>query len=428
MKEKLLQYIWQFQHYNSQQLTTTDGEPLEILHQGNYNTNQGADFSSARIRLRHAVWAGNIELHCLSSDWDLHGHSTDRNYSNIILHVVWKHDRDIIDRGGNRLATLELQSRVARSLLERYELLMQKPLFIPCEAHPPGIPELRLSAWKQRLVAGRLLQRSQTIFAHLAQNEYNMEETCWWMLATGFGMRVNAEAFEKIAKSLPLKLLAQHRHHVDRLEALLLGQAGLLENEFKEEYPQRLRTEYLFYKKKYGLTAPGIQLFFLRMRPANFPSLRLAQLAVLLSESTNIFATIRDSRSVMETKKLLAVSAGAYWDHHYVPGEISPYKKKRLGAQMVNGLLINTVVPMLFAWGMYHDEEEYKEKAIAWLDELDAEKNSITAGFDILGYHNRTAFDSQAFIQLKNNYCNHKRCLECEIGNSIMNPRSQLHS
>ena len=420
MKEKLLQYIWQFQYFNKNELTTTDGETLRIIHRGNYNTHQGADFSEAKVKIGDTIWAGNIELHINSSDWNLHNHSADKNYNNVILHVVWEHDKEIKDNAGNTLPTLQLQDRISNLVLDKYEGLMNSSAFIPCENHLYAINDLALLSWKQRLVAERLESKSAIVFSFLRQNNFHWEETFWWLIAKNFGIKVNSEAFEKIARSLPLSILAKHKNQVQVVESLLFGQAGLLEKVFTEDYPKMLQKEYRFYKNKYNLDRPQLQLFFLRMRPANFPSLRLAQLAMLISNSTHLFSKVKESRSVSEIKYLLNVTANDYWHYHYVFDEASAFKKKNLGEQMINTLLINTIVPVLFSYGLHHNEQQYKDKAIAWLEEIASEKNMITKGFEALHFSNKNSFDSQSYIQLKNEYCDHKRCLECAIGNSLL--------
>jgi hypothetical protein len=275
--------------------------------------------------------------------------------------------------------------------------------------------------WKQRLLAERLESKSAEVFSLLEENKYHWEETFWWMLTANFGIKINAEAFEKIARSLPFNLLSKHKNQVLQLEALLFGQAGLLNQaDIYEGYPKMLQAEYAFYKKKYGLVNPQVQLYFLRMRPANFPTIRLAQLAMLISKSSHLLSVMIEEGSAALIKKMLTVTASEFWDEHYVFDESSACKKKSLGDDMVNNILINTVIPVLFAYGLYHDDERHKNKAIAWLEEISSEKNMITRGFEKLNFTSSSSFDSQALIQLKNVYCNNKRCLECAIGNAIL--------
>ncbi|MDQ2718484.1 MAG: DUF2851 family protein [Bacteroidota bacterium] len=420
MREDILQYIWKFQYYNKGELLSTNGDAIQVVHPGFHNTNQGSDFNEARIKINDTLWAGNVELHINSSHWNLHRHSIDSNFNNVILHVVWNHDVEIKDANGNNLPTLELQSRVSKLLLEKYQQLMATPQFIPCERQIDLVNEFTLSSWKQRLVAERLIARSQKILKILAQTNDHWEETFWWLIAGNFGLKVNSEMFQKIAKTLPVTILAKHKSSILQLEALLFGQSGLLKHTFNEKYPAMLQKEYFFYQKKYQLQPVDGELFFLRMRPANFPTIRLAQLAMLIHESEHLFSKIKEAVSVDEVKKMLTVSANDYWHYHYTFDEESDYKVKTLGKQMVDNIIINTIVPILFSYGDHHDDELFKEKAIRWLEEIAPEKNIITKGFENIGFANKNAFDSQAFIQLKNEYCNPKFCLQCAVGNSIL--------
>jgi hypothetical protein len=420
MKEDILQYIWKFQYYNNHQLTSTTGDQIFVIHPGSHNRNQGPDFTEAKIKINDTLWAGNVELHVNSSQWNLHNHSADENYKNIILHIVWNHDAEIKDANGNNLPTLELQSRVSNLLLEKYKQLGENGQFIACEKLPHQLRELSLTSWKQRLVAERLLMKSQNIFQILSETNFHWEETFWWLIAANFGLKVNSEMFRKIAQSLPLSVLAKHKHNLIQIEAMLFGQAGLLKKDFEEKYPIMLQKEYRFYQKKYQLQPVDGELFFLRMRPANFPTIRLAQLAMLIHNSEHLFSKIKETDSIAQVKKMFSVEANDYWHYHYIFDEITEQKIKSLGKQMIDNIIINTIVPILFAYGLHHQEEIYKEKAIKWLEEISPEKNSITKGFESLHYSNKNAFDSQAFIQLKNTYCNKKLCLECAIGNSLL--------
>ena len=420
MKEDLLQYIWQFQYFNNNELQTTTGEKIQIQFQGSHNSNQGPDFTGAKIRIGKTLWAGNVELHINSSDWNLHHHSSDDNFNNIILHVVWNHDTEITGSNNNYLPTLELQDKVSKLLLDKYRELMTTATFIPCENLVHQMNELSLTHWKQRLLAERLISKSEKILAILSKTNFHWEETFWRLIAHNFGLKVNSTFFQKIAETLPVSILAKHKNSIHHLEALLFGQGGLLNKKFEEKYPAMLQKEFAFYKQKYKLLPVDGELFFLRMRPANFPTIRLAQLAILIHESEHLFSKIKEAQSVNEVKKMLNVTANDYWNYHYLFDEETSYKKKTLGSQMINNVIINTVVPVLFAYGIHHDEKAYREKAISWLEDISAEKNMITKGFQHLSFSNKNAFDSQALIQLKNEYCNKKLCLNCAIGNSLL--------
>lgn len=429
MTERLLQFIWQFGYFNKSELITSSGERIQIIFPGQFNTNQGPDFLEAKIKIGKTIWAGNIELHLKTSDWKKHHHHEDKNYKNVILHVVWENDSNV---NGNPMAigsvpVIELKERVSKILLQRYEELMKSSAFIPCEKSlSPGwagihsIRELTWKSWKERLLAERLIRKSKTVETFLQQNNYHWEETFWWLLARNFGMKVNADAFENAARTIPLNILGKHKNKIHQLEALLMGQAGLLENVFKDDYSKLLKKEYKFLKEKYSVKPIHLPVHFLRMRPGNFPTIRLAQLAMLVHESAHLFSNIKEAGSVNIVRKWFDITANDYWHYHYRFDETSAFKKKKLGTTMIDNIIINTVCPVLFAYGNYHDENKYKDKALKWLEETAAEYNSITKGFQQLEIENKNAFDSQALIELKNEYCNKKRCLDCAVGNAIL--------
>lgn len=415
ISERLLQFIWQFQYYNKGELLSSGGEAIQVIFPGQLNSNQGPDFSNAKIKVGKTTWAGTIELHIKTTDWEKHNHQTDKNYNNVILHVVWENDGM-----KNDIPVLELQHRVSKILLQRYEELMNSSSFIPCEKMIHTLRDITWNSWKDRLLAERLLRKAAIVETYLQQNNYHWEETFWWLLARNFGMKVNADAFEAIARSLPVNTLAKNKNLVQQLEALLLGQGGLLKGKFSESYPVLLQKEYNFFKNKYSLNPISNPVFFLRMRPGNFPTVRLAQLAMLIHGSAHLFSKIKEAGSVKEVKEWFAVTANDYWHYHYKFDEESPYRKKKLGAAMIDNIIINTVCPVLFAYGHYHNEQKYKGRALNWLEQIAAEKNNITRRFQQLGIENANAFDSQALIELKNEYCNKKRCLECAVGNMIL--------
>ncbi len=420
MNEKLLQFVWQFQYFNRDTLLLETGEELSIIKPGLHNTNQGPDFLDAHIRIDNVQLVGNIEIHHLSSDWQKHRHSTDAQYGNVILHVVWQNDTDIIDIRGQTLPVLLLQGRVSSLLQNQYTNLLNTS-GIPCHNNLfPTLSELGWMAWKERLLAERLERKASHILDLLAQSNNHWEEVLWWLLAANFGMKINATLFEAVAKSIPITVLSKHKHQINQLEALLMGQANLLNDSWEEDYPMMLQKEYQFLQKKHQLPSVATQPNFLRLRPANFPSVRLAQLAMLVQQSSHLFAKIKDMQHSKEVVALLSVEANDYWHYHYRFDHVSPFQPKKLGSQTISNILINTIVPILFAYGMYTKSEEYKEKAIRWLTEAKPEVNSITNLWIDYGSKATTAFDSQSLIELTNNYCHHRRCLECAVGNKLL--------
>jgi hypothetical protein len=417
MTEKLLQFLWQFQYFNRSHLLTTGGESLQVLHPGNSNPNQGPDFLNARIKIGNTTFFGSVELHLATSHWKQHRHDGDENYRNVILHVVYQHDlpETIAD-----IPVLELEQRISFHLLQRYEQLMHTAGFIPCQDWIKAVPAIVWSSWKERLLVERLTRKAEAVLQVLEQTKGHWEEVLWRMLARNFGAKVNSDAFEAIAATLPVTLLAKHRQSIHQLEGLLLGQAGLLQQDYQDDYPKLLQREYRFLAKKYNLSPIHLPIHFLRMRPGNFPTIRLAQLAALIQQSEHLFSKILETDEPQELMSGWHVTANDYWHYHYLFDQPSSFKKKTLGQAMIENCMINTVATLIFAYGLYHKEEAYTRKALRWLEALPAEQNTIIKSFAALDVAAQTAFDSQALIELKNNYCNHKKCLQCAAGSAIL--------
>ena len=423
MNERLLQYIWQFQYFNNRELQLSTGESLQIIHPGQWNIHQGPDFQQATIKIGETKWVGNIELHVLSSDWFRHAHQHDKNYNSVILHVVWCHDQQEVK---SNIPILSLQDKVPKMLLSQYEEWMLNPFFIPCGKNISSVNSIIWTNWKERLLIERLDRKTNKIVSYLLQCNQHWEEVFWWLIARNFGIKVNAESFETVARSLPLQLLARHKNQIIQLESLLLGQAGLLECEFEEKYPRMLQKEYRFYNKKYKLDKIHEPIHFLRMRPENFPTVRLAQLAMLVHQSSRLFTTVLELSSLTEVKAFLNITANDYWHYHYMPGEISAFKPKKLGHQMANNIVINTIVPAIYAFGHLHEKTHYKDKALKWLEETTGDENTIIEKFRQVGIECKTAFDTQSILELKGLYCDKRRCLDCAVGNSILKRNTNI--
>lgn len=417
MTERLLQYIWQFQYYNKNELTTAAGEDLVIIHPGNYNTHQGPDFTDGRIKVGGNMWVGNIELHVNASDWHRHQHSDDKNYNNVILHVVWNND-EILSR--RCIPTFILCERVAKVLLKQYDNWMKGEYFIPCASTGAKADDLVWVSWKERLIIERLERKSEYVFTLLIKNNFHWEEILWWMMARNFGLYVNADAFGEMAESIPYNLISKHRFQIHHLEALMFGQAGLLDNEFEEKYPLMLKKEYLFLQRKYCLKKINVAVHFLRMRPACFPTVRLAQLAMLMHLTENLFSAIVNAGSVRDIKRLLNITANDYWHYHFIFGQQAGYRPKVLGAAMTNSILVNTVAIILFAYGRYHNEPAYQHKAVEWIAQLPSEHNAMIRKFKSIGIDAISASDSQSLKELKTQYCDKRRCLDCAIANTLL--------
>lgn len=420
MKENLLQFIWQFQHFNKQNLKTTQGEKVEIIHQGNYNSNQGPDFLLATVIINNIKLVGNVELHVLSSHWQKHKHNQSKHYDNVILHVVWQHDTEIL-LNNNYLPTIELQTLVAKVLLSKYETLMQQDIQLPCCNFLPALNSIGWVFWTERLATERLIEKAQKILTHFEANKSSWEETFWQTLAYNFGLKQNTDLFMQMAKNISVQILAKHKNQIQQLEALLMGNANMLNENSSNKYEMMLLKEYAFFQKKYNIKSVSIQPSFLRMRPYNFPTIRLAQLASLTHQSSHLFSKIISLKTTYEIFKLFKVTASDFWHYHYTFDNTNNKKEpKELGKSTINTLIINCIIPTVFAKGLYDNNDLLKTKAIEWLQELQPEKNTITLLWKNYNIQNKNALQSQALIQLYNNYCKSKKCLQCAVGNKIL--------
>lgn len=421
MREDLLHYLWRTRRFEGTNLHTTQGEPLLILQPGTHNTDGGPDFTNARLRLGDTTWAGNVEIHLLASDWRRHGHQQDRAYDNVILHVVMEEDEPIIRTNGERIPCLEMRQLIPTKLATTYQKLLHNEHWIPCQHHFSDVSEMTKSLWLERLLVERLEHKTTVIAQALARNNNNWEETFYQMLARNFGLKTNAEPFELLATSMPLLTLMKHKSSLLQIEALLFGQAGLLARDFADAYPNQLKKEYAFLQKKYQLTPLlGESWKFLRMRPASFPTIRIAQLATLIFQTNHLFSKMLAAADVTELENMFELKLSNYWRTHYVFDKESKPSPKQLGKNTIHLFVINTIAPLLFLYGKLRGEERFQDRAFALLETLPAERNQIIQQWSSLGMEPNTAYETQALLQLKNQYCNQKRCLDCAIGNAIL--------
>ncbi len=420
MREELLHFIWRHRYFNQQQLFTEAGEPLQILFPGELHQDQGPDCRNARIRIGGRIAAGPVEIHIRASDWVRHAHDKDDHYRDTILHVVWENDCSAGEKTPGGIPILRLQQRVPKLLLERYDRWMKGATFIPCEGQVGQVDEMLLRNWRQTLVWQRLHRRMLFIRECLKENKQHWEQVAWLLLAQAMGSPVNKAAFGAIAASLPVELLARHRSQPMQLEALLLGQAGLLDGTFGEDYPQELQREYRFLQTKWSLRPIGTPVSFLRMRPAHFPTIRLVQLAALMTAGTGWLSRVLEARSPGEVLTGQDIAAAGYWENHFVCGKPATAVPKHLGPDMQQGLLINAFIPLLYAYGCLRTEPSYAEKALSWLRELKTERNVLLSGWRRLGVKPVHAADGQALLELKKEYCDSRRCLDCAIGCALL--------
>ena len=421
MRESFLHFLWRRRRFDAQHLTTTDGRPVDIQHPGEWNTDAGPDFFNARVRIGDTTWAGNIEMHLRASEWHVHGHSGDPAYDNVVLHVVLEEDQPVVRKNGERIPCLELKNRIPADVLETYERLEHEQAWIPCGHFFKDVPGIIRLNWLDRLLVERLEYKTAAIADMLAATGNHWEEAFYRSLARSFGLKVNAEPFEALARSLPLLTLARHKNDRVQVEALLFGQAGLLDHVFKDDYPNQLAREYRFLRHKYNLTplAAG-QWKFLRLRPANFPTVRLAQFAALVHQSAHLFSKILETNNIRELEHLFDAHPSDYWLTRFQFDKGSVQRTKNPGRNFVHLLIINTIAPYLFHYGKTNKQEAFQNHALGLLEALPPEANSMMDGWAELGMQARNAYQTQALIQLKTKYCDQRRCLECAMGNAIL--------
>ncbi len=421
--EDFLHYVWKFRLFDRVDLKTTTGDAIEVYSAGLHNTDSGPDFHNARLKIGDTTWAGNVELHLSSSDWQKHNHSTDSAYDNVILHVVYRDDAPLILADGRRVPTLELKDRIPADLYNRYHhLVYGNQTIIPCENSIRSVDDFTLRTWFTRILIDRLEKRSEAVNTTLQTNRGDWEETFYQSLAANFGFKTNAMPFELMAKSLPQNILAKHKNNPLQIEALVFGQAGFLNEKFEDVYPQGLKTEYEFLQKKYSLTPIETHLWkFMRMRPQNFPTIRLAQFAALIVNSNHLLSKVLDTRDIAGLRNLFAdIKVNPYWEDHYRFDKSSKPSSKNLGAASIDILLLNTLVLFLFSYGKHHQLQHFMDRSLKLLENLPGEQNNIVADFDNLGIKASSAFETQALLELKNYYCNYKKCLQCSVGNKIL--------
>jgi len=420
MKEDFLQFIWKQGLFRKNNLKTTDGKPLEIISTGQINTDSGPDFFNAKIKIGDTLWAGNIEIHQKSSHWYRHKHNTDAAYNNVVLHVVEVNDSPVLVKS-QALPTLVIT--YPPEILANYDRLMRSAKWIPCEEKLPEYDQFIIRFWFSALMIERLQAKTGDVLRLLEQNKNNWNETFYQLLARNFGMKTNAQPFEMLAKSLPLQILSKHKNDLFQLEALLFGQSGLLnETLLGDDYFLSLRKEYSYLYKKYSLSGIESHLWkFMRLRPINFPSIRIAQLAMLIHRSSALFSHILETENLDELRKLFDVTASEYWNKHYNFNKTSnDDHPKKFGDTAFNNLVINTIAPLLFVYGDQHLDQGMKDRALMMLEKLPPESNQIIQKWNELGIDSRNAFETQALLQLKNNYCERKKCLNCQLGTKII--------
>ena len=421
LNEDLIHYLWKTKRFIYTDLKSSNGVDIEIIQWGNHNHNSGPDFSNGKIKIADTLWAGNIEMHISSSDWDRHHHTIDPAYDNVILHVVWEHDKEVIDQNGKPIPTLVISDYVDQKLITRYAALMQNELRIPCEKLIGGLDLTRMNLWLHNVLIERLEAKTKYLSVLLVDTENDWNQVFFIAVSKYMGLKINAEPFEQLARSFDLNILWKIGNNLNQIEALLFGQAGMLQSSGGDEYYQSLKTEYHHLANKYKLQPIStVSWKFARMRPANFPTIRIAQLAALLFHHRYLFSKILEANDIKEISKILKVSTSDYWDDHYRFNTDSIYKAKPIGDNLIQIIIINVISPLLFLYGKQLGKEDYKEKSIAYLENTKSETNKITKLWKELGVKAKSAYFSQGLIQLKTQYCDQKQCMQCRVGDQLL--------
>ncbi|CAM1342917.1 DUF2851 family protein [Tenacibaculum amylolyticum] len=417
MKEKFIHYLWQYKLLDLENLITTTGENVIVFNSGTYNKNSGPDFLNASVQINNQLWYGNIEIHLKSSDWYAHHHEKDVNYDAVILHVVYENDVEIFMSNNKTLPTLELKGKIDKKLLQNYQKLFSKELrWISCEKQLKDVDAFIMNNWLERLFFERLEKKSKQIQELLTKANYDYEAVLFQLLVKNFGLKVNNEAFLKLAQSFNFSILRKVRFKEEVLHALLFGQGGFLEENIENEYYKKLQREYQFLQRKYDLQPLANHNFqFFRMRPHNFPTIRIAQLGALYHKHQNLFSKVLTTESSEDFYKLFEVKLPTFWKNHYTFAKESKSSHKRLTRSFIELIIINTIIPLKFLYfknrGVFRDE-----LFLNLMKEIVPEKNSVISKFIDKGITVDNAYHTQALLQLKNTYCNDKRCLDCAIG------------
>jgi hypothetical protein len=424
LSEDLLQFIWKHRLFNQSNLQTYSGKTLHINKTGRHNTHSGPDFEAASLLINNMNWFGNVEVHVSSSDWETHKHQKDKAYDNVVLHVVYYYDSEVKRADGTVPETLVLMPLIKESVLLNYREIMTNIHWIPCERLIGEVDPFYINHWLQGVLVERLMEKSKYVFHLLDQHQGDWEEVCYIISARSFGFKTNSDAFEMLARSLPKGLISKNKNNKLAIEALLFGQSGLLEDyEGKEDYPVFLKKEYDYLKALYSLKAMDKHVWrFLRMRPAGFPSMRIAQFAAFCYSNDHLFSRIIEVEDLtLHYEWLNNLHVNDFWKSHYHFNSISEkLHGNQLGQQGKHSILLNVISVILFAYGQFIGNEKYIIRAVNLLEGLSAEKNQIIRRFNKLGVKCENAAQSQALIQLKTIYCNEKRCLDCEIGLQII--------
>lgn len=420
MKEDFLHYVWQYKKFSMQGLKTVQGEDIVVVNSGQYLQQAGPDFFNAQVVIGGQKWAGNVEIHLKSSDWYIHNHERDDAYDSVILHVVWEHDAEVFRQDNSEMAVLELKHYTDKALLENYNALASAKTWIYCEKELETMNSFVVENWKERLFFERLQRKAVPIATLAKETNNDWEAVLFCFMAKNFGLNTNGETFYKIAASIPFNIIRKESFEAENLEALLFGRAGLLNDEFEDAYAKDLTARYNYMRHKYQLADVYVdEVQFFKHRPDNFPTIRLAQLAQLYHLHQNLFSKIITAETIADIYTLFKVQVPAYWQSHYRFDKESPAKRKLLTQQFIDLVIINTIIPFRFAYAQSLGKDN-SEELIALLQQVAPESNSIIDKFKKYKMPVASAYDTQSLLQLRNEYCAHKRCMQCGLGLELL--------
>ncbi len=421
MKESFLHYVWATRQFCSTDLKTTTGEHLVIHKQGSSHQDGGPDFKNGLIQIEEELWAGNIEIHIKSSDWFAHNHHLDTTYDSTILHVVFNHDKEVRRTNDTVIPCLELKDKISEKLLNQYHSLTNNSHKIPCEMLVANVSASIKTLMLESMAIKRIQEKASPIYAKLDVSKNDWEEVLYQEICISFGMRLNKVPFGLLAKSVPFKLIQQYRNDRTKIEALYFGCAGYLNANNKGHYFKKLKTEFAFLQRKHELTSLDPSLWnFLRLRPPNFPTIRISQLSQLMCTSQTHLRKLISNLTYKHLYELFRVDASEFWSNHYTFSKKSTRRKKIIGQSTIHTILINAVIPVLYCYGLEHNDFELQEKCLSLLEQLPPEKNTVTNYFRSLNFPIENSLQSQGVLQLHNKNCIFKACLDCSIGHNIL--------
>ena len=421
MQEDFLHYIWKFRKFCSPKLKTSSGEFVQVFNPGIHNFNSGPDFIGALVEINEIKWAGNIELHVNSSDWNKHKHSLDSNYESVILHVVWNHDTEIQRLDGTYIPVLELKKNVKKDVYVSYKNFIQyQHKWLPCENQIQSVNSVTRVKWLERLFFERLEYKSEKILECYQDNNNDWEATLFKLLIENFGVKINQASFLSIGESLPFEVFRRLFNDLESLEAVLFGQAKLLTKNDNDDYQLRLLKDYNFIKHKYKITDQSfVNVNFFRLRPHGFPTIRLSQFANLYFKHKSIFSNLLNCKTLNDYYDLFDVKASKYWETHYNFGKKSKKRNTQLTESFIDKIILNTILPLKYIYGKTIGRT-CNDEITNLINELKSESNSIVKKYSTIGISSKNAMESQALIQLNHFYCNKKKCLKCDFGVNII--------